>query len=183
MAGKGVVRPLVRSSARRRDRAPNHFRPPFACAEPLEPRQLLSAGLLKDINDKGTGASTPNQFTAVGDTVFFTASDGLNGVELWKSDGTAAGTSLVKDIYPGIEPQFSEAGSSAPADLTAAGGLLYFFAEDGVHGGELWRSDGTAAGTFMVKDIRPGSGSSVYRSGGTTQLPSPVCTVITPLDA
>ena len=45
--------------------------------------------------------------TAVGDTLFFTADDGVNGNELWKSDGTEAGTVLVKDINPG-------SGSSSP---------------------------------------------------------------------
>ncbi len=45
---------------------------------------------------------------------------------------------LVKDIHPGAEP-------SAPASLTSVGGALFFRADDGVHGLELWTSDGTAA--------------------------------------
>jgi ELWxxDGT repeat protein len=32
-------------------------------------------------------------------TLFFTANDGVNGYELWKSDGTSSGTVLVKDVY------------------------------------------------------------------------------------
>jgi ELWxxDGT repeat protein len=69
----------------------------------------------------------------------------LLGQELWKTDGTADGTALVKDI--------SELGSSEPWNLTLSGGLLYFTADDGVAGRELWRSDGTGVGTFMVADV------------------------------
>src|SRR4051812_2447059 len=43
-------------------------------------------------------------------------------------------------------------GSSKPSDLTAIGNLLYFTAGDGAYGRELWRSDGTRAGTRMVAD-------------------------------
>ena len=46
--------------------------------------------------------------------------------------------------------------SSKPAGLIDVGGTVYFSADDGVHGPELWKSDGTAAGTVMVKDIVPG---------------------------
>ncbi len=83
-----------------------------------------------------------------------TANDGTHGDELWKSDGTAAGTMMVKDIGPGSS-------GSDPQDLTNVNGTLYFDANDGRDGSELWKSDGTAAGTVMVKDIDPGSDSSV----------------------
>ena len=56
---------------------------------------------------------------------------------------------MVKDINPGP-------GSSYIYGITAVNGILYFRADDGVHGAELWRSDGTARGTRMVKDINPG---------------------------
>ena len=45
--------------------------------------------------------SRPRSLTVVGSTVFFTATDATHGTELWKTDGTAAGTALVKDVYPG----------------------------------------------------------------------------------
>ena len=109
----------------------------------------------------------PSNLTNVNGTLFFTADDGTNGAELWKSDGTAAGTALVKDIYPGSSRYYDYWGnwryvpnSSYPSDLTNVNGTLFFTADDGTNGRELWKSDGTAAGTVLVKDIRPGSTGS-----------------------
>ncbi len=110
------------------------------------------AELLLDINTD-PGASTPAEFLEVNGTLFFEADDGTSGKELWKTDGTAAGTVLVKDINPG-------AGDSDPHHLTNVNGMLFFRAGDGTNGRELWKSDGTAAGTVMVEDIFPGSGAS-----------------------
>lgn len=72
---------------------------------------------------------------------------------MWETNGTAAGTVLVKDINPG-------SASSNPSGLVTVGNEVFFAANDGTDGTELWKSDGTAAGTVMVKDIVPGSGSS-----------------------
>jgi ELWxxDGT repeat protein len=94
-----------------------------------------------------TAATTPQFLTDVNGTLFFVA----NGSQLWKSDGTDAGTSLVKDFGAGTKPPFGLANDN---------GTLYLFADDGVRGSELWKSDGTTAGTVLVKDINPGSGSS-----------------------
>ena len=80
----------------------------------------------------------------------------MTGQELWKSDGTAAGTTLVKNIRPGSGT------SSSPRELTNVNGTLFFVADDGVTGQELWKSDGTAAGTVLVRDIHPGSGSFFF---------------------
>jgi len=85
--------------------------------------------------------------------VFFTATEATDGEELWVSDGTIAGTHMVKDIYPG-------ATGSNPQWLCAAGGLCYFAATTPAAGTELWVSDGTDAGTNMVTDIYPGGTSS-----------------------
>ena len=87
--------------------------------------------------------------TVVGSTLFFAASDGVHGTELWKSDGTAAGTVMVKDIYPG-------AVGSYPKNMANVNGTLFYQAFDPHGGYELFRSDGTSAGTYMVKDIYPG---------------------------
>ncbi len=86
--------------------------------------------------------------------VFFGVTDGIHGTELWATDGTEAGTALVRDICPGI------CGAS-PLDFAAVGGLLYFSADDGAHGHELWVSDGTRAGTRLVTDLRSGLQGSV----------------------
>src|SRR5262249_20188046 len=76
------------------------------------------------------------------------------GTELWKTDGTEAGTVLVKDIFPGIT-------GSQPKLVANLGGTVLFQATQPETGTELWRTDGTAEGTVLVKDILPGSESGV----------------------
>src|SRR5262249_38794869 len=95
--------------------------------------------------------------------LFFTADDGVHSWELWKSDGTDAGTVLVRDIYPGALP-------SIPTSLTVFNGTLYFVALSD-SGFELWQSDGTAAGTVLVQDINPGPGSSIAPAVALTNRP------------
>jgi len=121
--------------------------------------------LVKDINSTFPGtASSPANLTDVNGTVFFTANDGMHGIELWKSDGTAGGTVMLKDIHLG-------AGDSSPTNLTDVAGTLFFTANDGIHGIELWKSDGTPTGTVLIKDIYPGapdaSPGSLATVGGT----------------
>lgn len=120
------------------------------------------AVLVKDIRS-GTNSANPANLTKVGSQLFFTATDGINGIELWKSDGTTSGTVMVKDINPG-------SASSLPAEFIEYNGLLIFNATDGTNGIELWRSDGTSAGTYMLKDINTGTSSSTPGISNFTRL-------------
>jgi ELWxxDGT repeat protein len=114
--------------------------------------------LLKDLNP-GSGGSFPRDFVAIGaGTVLFGATSAAAGNELWITDGTAAGTAVLRDIRPGAVS--SNAAGLVP--FVAAGGQrsALFVASDGVNGTEPWISDGTAQGTRMLRDVYPGSGSS-----------------------
>ncbi|MEB3350900.1 MAG: ELWxxDGT repeat protein, partial [Cyanobacteriota bacterium] len=87
------------------------------------------------------------QLTRLGSRVYFVAS-GDEGPELWASDGSAAGTEIVRDIHPGED-------GSYPNQLTVFNGQLLFVANDGSSGYELWRSDGTGSGTLRLADLSP----------------------------
>ncbi len=115
-----------------------------------------STAMVKDIEPGGTG-SNPLNLTPSGATLFFTALTEAHSRELWKSNGTAAGTVLVKDIYPGAN------GSGVNKLCSISSGRVLFSATNGSNGHELWKSDGTDAGTVLVKDINPGAGSSNIR--------------------
>ncbi len=88
---------------------------------------------------EGISGSFPRYLTNVDGTLYFSATDGTSGYELWKSNGTAAGTVMVKDIRAGESfvnfPQSDQRGWHA-----------VLRANDGTCGYELWKSDGTAAG-------------------------------------
>ncbi len=110
----------------------------------------------------------------VGNTVFFVGNDGIQGDELWKSDGTPAGTGIVADLTP--------AAASTPGQtvrpLVGAGSLLCFLVGSDQAALQLWRSDGTPEGTFAVRGPGPltrltGVGSLIYfwvGLGGTEEL-------------
>ena len=130
---------------------------------------LAGTALIKDIHDQNDSFgydSFPETFTPLANgIVLFTALTGDafsgfptygEGEELWRTDGTPDGTWLVKDIWPGPDSGFT----TSPDPFTTFNGVAYFRANDGVNGFELWRSDGTTAGTVMVKDIRLGPDDS-----------------------
>lgn len=87
------------------------------------------------------------------DVLYFIGNDGVTGFELWRTDGTGAGTYLVKDINPGIESCLLL--TNAKQYFTQLNGFIYFGAAEPVNGAELWKSDGTEAGTTMVANIDP----------------------------
>lgn len=112
-------------------------------------------------NGAGIAFSTPATLTVVPAATAFPASAvplrGFHvdtGSELWITDGTDAGTTLVKDIWPGV-------GNGQPRDFTRVGNLVLFVANDGSTGQELWSTDGTDAGTVRLTDIYPGAEGSL----------------------
>jgi ELWxxDGT repeat protein len=158
-------------------------------------------GLVKAV-DEGGSLGIPGNLTAVGSKLVFTAYDSVHGREPWVTDGTDAGTFLLADVTPGATgsfvaiskferfaaaggnayfittPQFSPKdlwktnGTSAgtvlvkaladqsPSGLTAVGTRVFFRGSDPTTGTELWVSDGTAAGTRLARDINQGGSSS-----------------------
>jgi len=118
---------------------------------PLEPSDPM---MVKDIKEGTSSGVVYAKFTGIGDIIYFQADDGNGyGRELWRSDGTEAGTYMVKDINPGTS-------HGSISKLNVIDDILYFSGRTDNSGGELWRSDGTEAGTYMVKEINPGSNSS-----------------------
>jgi ELWxxDGT repeat protein len=115
-----------------------------------------------DFFDHGHGS-----MAALGSTVYLLL-DGALG--LYRSDGTAAGTTLVKALTPlpahkGVDRPNVYLGSPVYTEverrIVTVGNTLFFGADDGTGSGyELWKSDGTAAGTVRVKDINPGAAGS-----------------------
>jgi len=129
----------------------------------------------------------PSSSLQLNGKLIFSAYDAPHGRELWCTDGTTQGTFMLNDIWPG-----TGSGIADYFDYTAIvhNNLVYFRGNDSIHGVELWRTDGTPQGTYMVGDLVNGTagsapgefasvdsllfftgntGSSLYRSDGTSQ--------------
>lgn len=111
------------------------------------------AGTRKVFSHAGISKGSDQSVAAYKGKLYFNMDDGKNGTELWCSDGTEQGTTLVKDILRGAE-------SSSPQWLTVAGNYLYFTADNYNDGNELWKTDGSSQGTVQVKDIYDGGASA-----------------------
>lgn len=118
--------------------------------ESLEDRVLLSATRVTDV--LGTAGSGPLFLSGTpGGVTYFSA--GAN--QLWKTDGTDAGTVMLKD--------FGASGGFGPREMMVLGSQVFFSGGTAAGGRELWKTDGTAAGTVQVMDIRPGTASSLVQ--------------------
>ncbi|MEM7708548.1 MAG: ELWxxDGT repeat protein [Pseudomonadota bacterium] len=117
------------------------------------------AAIVADLRS-GQPSSFPRGLTAVGDLLFFSADDGVAGRELWVLDTVAGQPSRVADLTPGEDDTVFFVNPTGGPNTAATENLLFFVADDGVSGRELWRSDGTEAGTFVF-DINPGPDSSM----------------------
>lgn len=115
----------------------------------------INTGTASDAEPFASDAN-PSGYTLFNGNLYFSANDGTNGTELYEYDGTTI--SMVEDAIPGggINP------SGDAIDMEFSGvvynGELYFAANDGSHGWELWKYDGSTAS--LVEDLKPGSDSS-----------------------
>ena len=150
-------------------------------------------------------SSHTKNYSVEENTLYFSAYDTTNGKELWKTDGTAAGTIMIKDIKAGIGNSQSSGFCKIPSttlfiaqsvglesklwktdgttagteqisvaepffivnqDMVKLGNKVIFFAHNTVDGYEPYVSDGTAAGTFMLKNINPTGNSLTTQAMG-----------------
>ncbi len=118
--------------------------------------QAQTPQLIKDMNQNALISFTdpPEGYLEFNGRVYFTANDSIHHRELRSTDGTSAGTSLVKEINSGPAgqahfgvPYFSK------VYRTIFNNEIYFNGLDSVHGMALWKTDGTASGTLLLKDI------------------------------
>ena len=144
----------------------------LSSARPHAAGAFTAPALVKDVN-VGAGDSAPVVFYPIAGKLVFFASDGVSGTEPWTSDGTAAGTFQLRDVWPGANGGFNPGCPSCNA--VSNGTIVYFSASDGTGGSQLWRTDGTSAGTIKVYAGTVASGlgvvgSRVFFTSGTGQL-------------
>lgn len=113
------------------------------------------------LHNDGVAERMPQFGTGAG-LLAFIADDGEHGFEVWVSDGTTAGTRLLVDLHPGSGSAVVVEQFAPPLFRSSEfGDRLVFSASDGIVGRELWITDGTAAGTSLVRDINPGAGDGI----------------------
>lgn len=99
-------------------------------------------------------AETPQQPTVAGNSLYFIGRFGAVGIRLYKTDGTAAGTTIVKEVTTSNDPNLPVSAARLGIDnLTLVGSTLFFTIDLPNVGQQLWKTDGTAAGTTMVLSL------------------------------
>jgi trimeric autotransporter adhesin len=116
----------------------------------LDKSTLWTSDGTEDGTIKIADFSTINELVVVNNAVYFT-----DETELYRTDGTTAGTTMVKDL--------NGSGFAAPKDLVPFNNRLIFAAVGGDTGRELWITDGTADGTRLVRDIVPGNEDAIFK--------------------
>jgi len=111
----------------------------------LNAAEAAVPALVRDINTFPTAVSSnPAYLGTLGGYSYLAATDGTHGIEVWKTDGTAAGTTLLKDIAEG-------AASSNPTHFAVVGSRAYFTAATlQPTQTSIWVTDGTSAGTHTL---------------------------------
>ena len=99
-----------------------------------------------------------SNYAVYNNKMYFSGDDNIYGGELWVTDGTAGGTHIVINLASDGAGVF---GNGSPNYMQVYNNELYFTATDDAHGNELFKTDGTAAGTHIVKNIVPGTSGSV----------------------
>jgi len=114
--------------------------------------------LVKDIVTGPESSNSPGNYElfSSGSYLLFAARTPSSGIELWKSDGTTAGTNLLLDINTG----HAGADSSNPRAFYLLNSTVLFAATNSTNGEEVWRTNGTVAGTSILMDINTGPASS-----------------------
>jgi ELWxxDGT repeat protein len=125
---------------------------------------LSGTYLLRDINQEqntNVRGSNIQGLTSIGNNLFFFANDGVNGLELWKTDGSTNGTVMVKnaDPFPPNPRTYGFGGDKIIQTMQLNNSLVYFFST-ALYGEEIWVSDGTSIGTKILKDINQATESS-----------------------
>lgn len=152
---------------------------------------IAGTAIVRDIRKPHAG-SDPRPVAALGRQLIFSADDGTAGTEMWVSDGTATHTRILKDIAPGADSSVASRLGEGVESLVFDG-TLYFRALDAEHGAELWRTDGSEEGTWLVADLTPGpessypsrfiahdgslyfiAGGNIYRSDGSASGTKPI---------
>jgi len=116
----------------------------------------------------------------IGNLVYLVADEYAHGLELWKTEGTLPSTQLLKDINPGSQGSMDY--FQFPGTSAIYNNMLYFAARNPTYGNELWRSNGTIAGTQLVSDLQPGPvgsdpnfftvcGSNLFFATHNTEVP------------